>query len=400
MTFWSTERIDRLRSETPGCAHRIHFNNAGAGLMPQPVIAAITEHIDLEAEIGGYEAGDARLEAIDASYRAVATLLNTASRNIAFVENATVAYAQALSSIPFEQGDVLLTTTNDYVSNQIMFLSLVKRFGIEIVRAPDTESGEVDIDGLRAEVAERKPRLVAVTHVPTNSGLVQPVEAIGAVCREMETLYLVDACQSVGQRVIDVEAIGCHFLSATSRKFLRGPRGAGFLYAADSVLDQGFEPLFIDMQGGLWTDSDTYEPVPTARRFENWEFAYALVLGTGAAAEYAIAIGVSEIASRTAELATRLRSVVSDAGLRLLDRGAERCGIVTVEIPGWDPELFHGELESRGINAAVSTRGYAVIDYDAKGVEWAIRLSPHYYNTEAEVDRVVEVLEELVDRRT
>ncbi len=238
MTFWSTERIDHLRSETPGCAHRIHFNNAGAGLMPQPVIAAITEHIDLEAEIGGYEAGDARLEAIDASYRAVATLLNTASRNIAFVENATVAYAQALSSIPFEQGDVLLTTTNDYVSNQIMFLSLVKRFGIEIVRAPDTESGEVDIDGLRAEVAERKPRLVAVTHVPTNSGLVQPVEAIGAVCREMETLYLVDACQSVGQRVIDVEAIGCHFLSATSRKFLRGPRGAGFLYAADSVLDR------------------------------------------------------------------------------------------------------------------------------------------------------------------
>jgi selenocysteine lyase/cysteine desulfurase len=395
MTTWSDERIATLRAETPGCARRIHFNNAGAGLMPQPVVAAIKEHIDLEAEIGGYEAGDAQVEAIDASYRSVADLLNTSPQNIAFVENATVAYAQALSSIPFEQGDVLLTTTNDYVSNQLMFLSLVKRFGIEIVRAPDTESGEVDLEGLRSEVQGRRPKLVAITHVPTNSGLVQPVEAIGAVCRELETLYLVDACQSVGQRVIDVEAIGCDFLSATSRKFLRGPRGAGFLYVADSLLDEGFEPLFIDMQGGLWTDRDTYELVPTARRFENWEFAYALVLGTGAAAEYAVAIGISEIASRTAGLAARLRSAVGDTGLRLLDRGAERCGIVTVEIPGWDPKAFHGELERRGVNAAVSTRGYAVIDYDAKGVEWAIRLSPHYYNTEAEVDEVAGVLGEL-----
>ncbi len=395
MTTWSDERIASLRAETPGCARRIHFNNAGAGLMPQPVVAAIKEHIDLEAEIGGYEAGDAQVEAIDASYRSVADLLNTSPQNIAFVENATVAYAQALSSIPFEQGDVLLTTTNDYVSNQLMFLSLVKRFGIEIVRAPDTESGEVDLEGLRSEVQGRRPKLVAITHVPTNSGLVQPVEAIGAVCRELETLYLVDACQSVGQRVIDVEAIGCDFLSATSRKFLRGPRGAGFLYVADSLLDEGFEPLFIDMQGGLWTDRDTYELVPTARRFENWEFAYALVLGTGAAAEYAVAIGISEIASRTAGLAARLRSAVGDTGLRLLDRGAERCGIVTVEVPGWDAKAFHRELENRGINSAVSTRGYAVIDYDAKGVEWAIRLSPHYYNTEAEVDEVAGVLGEL-----
>lgn len=367
--------------------------------MPQPVIAAIKEHIDLEAEIGGYEAGDARVEAIDASYVAVANLLNTKPQNIAFVENATVAYAQALSSIPFERGDVLLTTTNDYVSNQLMFLSLVKRFGIEIVRAPDTESGEVDIEGLRAEVVGRRPKLVAVTHVPTNSGLVQPVEAIGAVCRELETLYLVDACQSIGQRVIDVEAIACDFLSATSRKFLRGPRGAGFLYAADSVLDKSFEPLFIDMQGGLWTDADVYELVPTARRFENWEFAYALVLGTGAAAEYATAIGIAEIASRTVGLAARLRSALTDNGLRLLDRGAEQCSIVTVEIPGWDAKRFHLELESRGINSAVSTRGYAVIDYDAKGVDWAIRLSPHYYNTGEEVDEVVGVLGEVAARR-
>ena len=364
--------------------------------MPRPVIEAIKTHIDLEAAIGGYEAGDARMDAIDASYRAVAGVLNAHPRNIAFVENATVAYAQALSSIPFERGDVLLTTTNDYISNQLMLLSLVKRFGVEIVRAPDTETGEVDVEGLRAQVAGRRPKLVTVTHIPTNSGLVQPVEAIGTVCREFETLYLVDACQSVGQRVLDVEAIGCDFLSATSRKFLRGPRGAGFLYVADSVLDQGLEPMFIDMQGGLWTEANAYDLVPTARRFENWEFAYALVLGTGAAADYAVELGVPAIAARTTALASRLRSTLVDHGLRVLDRGSERCGIVTVEIPGWDGEAFHAELERRGINSAVSTRGYAVIDYDAKGVQWAIRLSPHYYNTESEVDEAAGVLGNLV----
>ena len=397
MTALTPDRIAALRDETPGCANRIHFNNAGAGMMPQPVIDAIKGHIDREAATGGYEAGDAAADAIQASYRAVATLLTAKPRNIAFVENATVAFAQALSAIPFERGDVLLTTTNDYVSNQLMFLSLAKRFGVEIVRAANSESGEVDLERLRAEVAGRRPRLVAVTHVPTNSGLVQPVEAIGAVCRELETMYLVDACQSVGQRVIDVEAIGCDFLTATSRKFLRGPRGAGFLYVADSILEQGFEPLFIDMQGGLWTDAHTYELVPTARRFENWEFAYALVLGTGAAAEYTMSVGMERIAPRTTALAARLRSAVANLGFRVLDRGSERCGIVTAAIPGWEAEPFHAALERKGINSAVSTRGHAVIDYATKGVEWAIRLSPHYYNTEEEVDQVAGALAELAE---
>ncbi len=395
MPIWSAERLAALRNDTPGCERRVHFNNAGAGLMPRLVIDAIKDHIDLESDIGGYEAGDARAAAIEDSYRAVAELVGTRPANIAFVENATVAYAQALSAIPFEFGDVLVTTTNDYISNQIMFLSMARRFGIEIVRAPDTEAGEVDLDGLRATIDRYGPRLVAVTHVPTNSGLVQPVEQIGAVCREFETLYLVDACQSLGQCTIDVASMGCDFLSATSRKFLRGPRGAGFLYASDRALQMQLAPLFLDMQGAVWEEADRYEVVPTARRFENWEFAYALVLGTGTAAQYAIDVGVDAVAKRTAILAASLREAVAAHGFRVLDRGSTQCGIVTVEVPTWEAADFHRALERRGINSAVSTRGYAVIDYDRKGVEWAIRLSPHYYNTEDEVELVASTLAEL-----
>jgi selenocysteine lyase/cysteine desulfurase len=383
------QHVERLRAETPGCAERIHLDNAGAGLMPRVVSDAIKSHIDLEGNIGGYEAADACREAIRSSYTAVADLIGCQSRNVAFVENATVGYAQALSAIPFEKGDTVLTSTSDYISNQIMFLSLARRMGVEILRVPNAPEGGVDIEAMCATIRNDRPRLVALTHVPTNSGLVQPVADIGRVCRENDVLYLVDACQSVGQLPIGVHEIGCDFLSATSRKFLRGPRGSGFLFVADRVLKMGLEPLFIDMQGAEWREADSYVPFDTAARFENWEFAYALVLGSGAAARYATAVGVSDIAARTSSLADLLRQELGNADLRVLDRGPELCGIVTVEIPGLDATAFHDALQHRGVNSSVSIRAYGVIDFDEQDVAWALRLSPHYYNTEQEIEAAV-----------
>lgn len=391
MSF-SSDELTRLRAETPGCAERIHLNNAGAGLMPTPVLRAMTGHLELEARIGGYEAGDAQAGAVQASYEAVARLLACTAANIAFVENATVAFQQALSSIPFKPGDVILTSQSDYVSNQIMYLALAKRFGVEVVRAQDASEGGVCVESVERLVRERQPKLVAVTHVPTNSGLVQPVEAVGRVCRDAGVWYLVDACQSAGQMTLDVGKIGCDFLSATSRKFLRGPRGTGFLYASDRALAAGLEPLFPDMQGAKWTAPDRYEHVPTAKRFENWEFAYALVLGTGEAARYAQDIGIERIQQRTTALAAMTRRLLTDAGFRVLDRGEQKCGIVTVAIPGQNPDKFHAALEARGINSSVSRREYAVIDFATKGVDWALRISPHYYNTEDEIARAVAVI--------
>jgi selenocysteine lyase/cysteine desulfurase len=279
-----------------------------------------------------------------------------------------------------------------------MFLSLHRRFGVWVLRAPDAPGGGIDVEAFSQMVRLHRPRLVALTHVPTNSGLVQPVEAIGKACRESGVLYLVDACQSVGQLPVDVAAIGCDFLSATSRKFMRGPRGSGFLYVSRRVLDAGLEPLFPDLHGATWTDADAYTVRGDARRFENWEFAYALVLGTGAAARYAMEIGIPEIAARTAALAALARERLSAAGFRVLDRGPRLCGIVTVEIPGREPEAFQAALHERRINTSVSTRAYALLDFDQKGVAWALRLSPHYYNTDDEIGAAVGVIAELAGR--
>lgn len=389
--------LARLRDDTPGCAHRIHLNNAGSALMPAPVIAAVRGHLELEATIGGYEAEAEAAGAIESAYAALADLLGTSAGNVAFTEHATAAFVQALSAQPFTSGDVIVTTRNDYVSNQIQYLSLAERMGVEVVRAPDAPEGGVDLHAMEELIHRRRPRLVAVTHVPTNSGLVQDVAAIGAMCRARDVLYLVDACQSVGQMPVDPHRIGCDFLSATARKFLRGPRGAGFLWVSDRVLDAGLVPLFPDLRSADWVQGDLFQPAPDARRFESWEFFWGLVLGTGEAARYATGVGLEAIRDRARGLAAALRSGLAELpGARVLDRGAELAATVTVSIDGHAPRDLVGALRARGINTGAQTRIDAVIDYDAKGADGALRISPHYYNTESEVETALAALAEIV----
>jgi len=388
--------LARLRADTPGCAHRIHFNNAGSGLMPVQVLEPMLDHLRLETDIGGYEAADARARAISDFYAATAELLGCRADNIAFAASATAAFSSALSSIPFETGDVILTTRDDYISNQIAFMSLRKRFGIDVVHAPTLPEGGVDVDEMAGLMRAHRPRIVVATHIPTNSGLVQPVAEIGAHCRELDLLYLVDGCQSVGQYALDIDRIGCDFLSTTCRKFLRGPRGTGFLYVSDRVLESSLEPMCVDMRGARWVGPDQYAPVPGAARFEDWEFPYAAVIGCAHATRYALEVGLEQIAKRSPLLGAQLRDRLATIdGVRMLDRGGELCAIVTFTIEGQRPDNLKRELDDRGINSALSFREYALYDFTEKDVDWCLRLSPHYYNTEQEVEDVVEAIKEL-----
>ena len=389
-TTFSDQEIKKLRDETPGCTQVNHLNNAGAALMPKPVIAAIVNHIELEGQVGGYEAADVKKAVINEFYSVAAKMLNCNSRNIAFTANATDGYTRALSAIPFEKGDVILTTNDDYISNQIHFLSLAKRFGVVIKHIKNAPDGGIDLDDLDAQLHQWKPKLLAITHIPTNSGLVQPVEEIAAIVKKHDTIYLLDACQSAGQIPLDAVKLNCDFLSVTSRKFLRGARGAGFLYVSDKALDKGLEPLFIDMRGADWVAKDEYVPRDGAIRFEDWEFAYALLLGTKAAIEYYLAVGPERIWNRIQLLASYTRKQLAKIPhLRLLDKGPQLCSLITFTIPGLNPEQIKAELFKRNVNVVTSYRKFAVIDFDEKGVEWAIRVSPHYYNLETEIDLFV-----------
>lgn len=371
--------------------------------MPDIVTRAIQEHIALESNIGGYEAAAMREDLIRDFYIQAGKLFGCSASNIAFTSSATDSYSRALSSIPFQHGDVILTDNDDFISNQIQFLSCGKRFGIRIERIKNAPEGGVDLDDLEQQLAKHQPRLLAITHIPTNAGLVQPVKSIGDIYARYEkahsgmSWYILDACQSVGQLPLDVKELQCDFLSVTARKFLRGPRGTGFLYVSDKALHKGLEPLFIDMRGAEWIEKDIYRPREDARRYEDWEFAYALVLGTTAAIEYCLNIGLDRIAQQVRLLSDHMRQELSTLDkVRVLDRGPELGGLVTFTVRGAQPKHLADQLLKRKINVVPSYRNFAVIDFDEKGVEWALRASPHYYNTMEEIQEFLSALKDII----
>jgi selenocysteine lyase/cysteine desulfurase len=278
-----------------------------------------------------------------------------------------------------------------------MYLSLARRLGVEVVRAQDAAEGGIDPVSVRELVTRRRPALVALTWVPTNSGLIQPVEAVGEICRAKEIPYLIDACQAVGQLPVDVERIGCDYLAGTARKFLRGPRGIGFLYVADRALAAGAHPLLVDMHGADWTDPDVFELAPDARRFESWEISYALVMGLGAAVRYALEVGIETARDRAFALAAYARELLAALpGVRVLDRGPELCAIVTIDPAGRPGPDLKLALRALGINTSSPERTDAVIDMDEKRAPSALRLSPHYYNTAEEVETAVGAIRKAV----
>jgi selenocysteine lyase/cysteine desulfurase len=389
----SAMNIEQLRAQTPGCKTKLHFNNAGASLMPQSVIDAMIQHIELEAAIGGYESSDLKAKDVEGFYESTARLVNSKASNIAFTSSATNSFARALSCIPFQEGDSILLANEDYISNQIAFLSLQKRFKIEILRAASLKEGGVDVEDMKRLMDVHHPKLVSLTHVPSNSGLIQPVEEVGQLCKERNIYYLVDACQSAGQLPLDVQKIHCDFLSATMRKFLRGPRGAGFLYVSDRIIQEKLEPLFIDMRGGDWVTADVYEVRMDARRFEDWELPYALVLGSKAAVDVANSLGLEAIQERNTYLCDLFRKGISAyPDLRLLDIGPNQSSIITIEIPRHNASEVLQGLRKQHINTSIANRHFALLDFEAKNIDWALRISPHYYNTEEEIELLIDAL--------
>jgi selenocysteine lyase/cysteine desulfurase len=389
-------RLARWRDDTPGIDMRVHLNNAGAAFQPRSVAEAVTNHLRRETEIGGYEAADEAAERVRASYEYIARTVGAAAHNIAVVESATTAIAQALTVFDFERDDVIVTTQNDYISNQLMYLSLAQRAGVRIERAAELPSGGVDPDSVRRLVRDPRCRLVALTWIPTNSGLIQSAEAVGEVCEAAGVPYLVDACQAVAQLPVNVAQLRCDFLAATGRKFLRGPRGVGFLYVSDRALERGAFPLYVDMRGGDWTGVDTFRIAKGARRFEHWERSYALLLGLGEAARYALEAGELD-GTRARALAARLRAMLRNIpGVTVLDRGTSLGAIVTIQMEGRDAEIVKKQLYDSRVNTSSIERNDAVIDMDAKRASTALRLSPHYYNTEQELEVAVAALKDVL----
>jgi selenocysteine lyase/cysteine desulfurase len=391
--------LARARRDTPAAAQLLHFNNAGAALMPTLVLEAQVRHLQQEAAMGGYEAADAADDRREAVYDSIARLINAERREIALVENATVAWDLAFYAIPFKPGDRILTARAEYASNYIAFLQIARRTGAVIEAVPSDDSGALDVAALERMIDERV-RLIAITHVPTNGGLVNPAAEVGRIARRHGILYLLDACQSVGQMPIDVAAIGCDMLSATGRKYLRGPRGCGFLYVRRGIVDQ-LEPPFLDLQAATWVAPDRYELRPDAGRFENWENNIAAQLGLGAAVDYALGWGLAAIEARVVALAEDLRARLrAIGGVTVTDLGRKRCGIVTFAVADRTADDIVAGLHQRRINTVSSSPRSTLLDATARRLPPVVRASVHYYNSEDEVARFADVLAALAGGAT
>ncbi|MFI6279890.1 aminotransferase class V-fold PLP-dependent enzyme [Streptomyces sp. NPDC050988] len=389
--------IEAIRRDTPGTANRIHLNNAGAGLLSRRTLRDITAHLELEAAIGGYEAAHQERDRIDATYANIARLIGGRPDEVALFDNSTHAWNAAFYSMTFAPGDRILTGRAEYGSNVLAYLQIARRTGAEVVVVPNDESGQLDTAAL-AELIDDRTRLVGVTHVPTSGGLVNPAAEIGRISRAAGVPFLLDATQSVGQFPVDVAELGCDMLTATGRKFLRGPRGTGFLWVRREALDH-LDPYVSEIASATWDGKRGFTWRDGARRFETWEVSYANVLGLSAAVEQALEIGMEGIGRRAVGLGELLRERLDAVpGVTTYDLGRQRCAIVTAKVDGVSTADVAAALGGRGVNVTTTVAAHTQFDTEDRDVHPLVRLSPHYYNTEAELDRAVEVFAESAAR--
>lgn len=386
--------LEKARAETRGCKHVIHFNNAGSSLMPSAVSDALVDYLRMEERCGGYETAAVQSDALENFYIASAKLLNCHPDEIGFVENATRAWDMAFYSFKFSPGDKILTTLSEYGSNVVAYNQQAQRFGAELVFVPDDEYGRIDIRAL-ANLLDDRVKLISINHIPTGNGMVNPAAEVGKLARAADVPFLLDACQSVGQLALDVEAIGCDVLSGTGRKYLRGPRGTGLLYVRRALLEK-LEPPLLDQHAAELTGPHSYTIRNDARRFENWERYFAGQAALGVAIDYAMAWGVENIEARICALAATLRErLAALPSVTVTDTGVERCGLVTFVKDGTSAAQIKDALADHAINVSVAEGSGSLVSFRQRGLDAVVRASVHYYNSKAEIDTLVAQVEEM-----
>lgn len=387
--------IERARRETRGCKNLIHFNNAGASLMPAPVADALHDYLKQEEWQGGYEVMDQQEAALENFYQAVAGLLNCDSTEIAFVDSATRGWAMAFYAFDFQLGDRILTCSAEYGSNLIAMLHRAQNSGVEIVFVPDDQNGQIDVAAL-GQLIDERVKLICLTQVPSGGGLINPAADVGKIANSAGIPYLLDACQSLGQLPVDVNTIGCDILCGTGRKYLRGPRGTGLLYVRRALIER-LEPSLLNHHAGTLLSSKRYQIRPDARRFECWERNCAGQVALGRAIDYALDWGLEEISARINLLATRLRLGLEKVdAVKVTDQGTMKCGIVTFTTEQLRAAEIQKRLAEHRINLSIVPFSANPCSFEQRKLPELVRASLHYYNTETEIMVFLEVLRKLL----
>ena len=370
--------LDAARAETPGCEGQVFLDSAGSSLPTTRVLDAVVGHLGREAEVGGYRAADERAADLSGIPAAVGHLLGCDPDLVALTDSATRSWNQFVTALPWTAGDRILICGTEYASNAIALLQRARLDGCSVEVVPNDADGLVDLAALEALLDERV-RLVSLVHVPTNSGQIAPVREVVELAHRVGALVLLDACQSVGQLRVDVDELGVDALSATGRKWLRAPRGTGFLYVRRDVLAD-LEPVAADLRGATWTAADRYELDTGARRFELWEYDVAGRLGLKMALDQLLDLGIDEVEKTVRSRAGDLRSALAEVpGVTVRDVGPDLAGIVSFTVDGIDPERVRDELADRRVTVTVSGVSSTRLDMTERRLPAVVRASPHYF---------------------
>jgi selenocysteine lyase/cysteine desulfurase len=390
----TNDEVLEIRKQTKGTAVRIHFNNAGASLPPDVVVETVNNFLLEEATLGGYEAELIYKEQIENAYASIASLINAEKEEIAILENASTGWILAFSGISFKAGDEVITCEMEYVTNVIGFLNAQKTLGIKLIVIPNDDDGNFSIKALKEAISPRT-KLIAMTHIGSAAGGMIPITEIGKIASDNNILYLVDACQSAGQVPLDVKQINCDMLSVTGRKYLRAPRGTGFLFVRNRIQDQ-LKLFLVDGFTVQQVNEHDFKVKNNARRFELYEKNRGLILGLGKAVDYALDIGVDRIWERIQYLASLMRKKLTAIdGVVVHDKGDQLCGIVTFTMKGIESATLKNELAKHQINVFASLAKSTLYYMNKYQLTSVVRASIHYFNNEEEIDKCCKVLIEL-----
>jgi len=387
--------IQKFRDETRGTSACTHFNNAGASMPTDKVVDTVIDYLREEAIHGGYETEYKYKEHLENVYSLIARLINAGKDEIAIVENASMAWGLAFNGIEFKRGDEIITSEMEYVTNLLGFLNAEQMQGVQIKVIPNDDNGNFSLQALEDTITDQT-RLIAITHIASTAGCVVPIIEIGKIARRHNILYLVDACQTVGQVPVNVQEIGCDILSATGRKYLRAPRGTGFLYVRKEVQDK-LKIFFMDGHTAELISENAFKIRNDGRRFEVYEKNRALTLGLGRAVEYALEIGMERTWQRIQYLADFMRGELEKIeDITVHDRGGEKCGIITFSVSGIGSSRVKSVLAERKIHVSVGLAKSTLIYMNRNSLSTVVRASVHYYNTEEEINGMCRALESIV----
>ncbi len=389
--------VEELRSETPGCKAGVHFNHSGASLPSRSTLETIWDYLREEATDGPMETAARASERLDAVRVDAASLIGADPAEIAFTGSGSAAWGMAFASLPpLAAGDRILVGRQEWGGNLATMQAAAQRAGAQIEVIPVHADGSVDAAAL-ASMMDERVRLVSLTWLPANGGLINDAAAVGRVARAAGVPYFIDAGQALGQVPIDVAALGCDVLKAAGRKFLRGPRGTALLYVRRGILSQ-LTPPYLDVGSGPIADGKV-NVRDDARCFEASENSPALLLGLGDAIRRARSLGVEAIRDRIASLADTLRdNLGSIRNVTMRDLGSQRSGIVSFTVEGMAPTEVRARLAERGIAIGANGVPYTPLDMTARGLDQIARASVSYLNTMPEIALLSEAVADMARR--